>query len=311
MRLPSGVLLGLAFAAAPLLGGRAEAACAQTTLSYTYSGNTRTACLYVPSGVSSGTAIPLMVTIHGLNGNDDTFENVTGMDVVADAGRTAGHPFAVVYPETYPAGGAWDFSAPGDIGYLADLITVRVPAALASSGITVDQTRVYAAAYSEGAHLANRAWACGGVAFAGIGNAGENLNSTILSGCNPTSGIPYIAFHGTDDQVFLYAGGTSPVTGNATYSTLFTVLTWVGFNTMPLAVAGGPTTTSFADTLNNGNSVTDSVSVWSCLTHTVTFYTITGGGHTWPGGTQALGALGATSQDVIASSIIGRSFIGF
>jgi polyhydroxybutyrate depolymerase len=305
MRRPVGILLGLAFAVLLLLRGRAEAACAQTTLSYTYAGNPRTACLYVNPGISSGTPVPLMVTVHGLNGNDDTFEHVTGMDGVSDTAFSAGHPFAVVYPETFPAGTGWDFI--NDPGYLENLITVQVPGVQA-----IDQTHVWGAGYSEGTYLVERSWACEVVPFVGIGNVAGNLNATILSGCTPPAGgVTFVKFHGTGDPVFPYNGGTGPG-GTPVISALATALTWVGFNTMPQSVVGQPSVSYFPDTLNDGESVTDNVLVWACLTHTVTFYTIANGGHTWPGGTQTWpNTLGPTSQMVIASSIIWHALSGF
>src|ERR1700750_1056788 len=62
--------------------------------SYTDAAGTRSHGLYVPASYRAGTAMPLIVALHGCTQTADTFRQQTGFDALADA-----KGFIVVYPE--------------------------------------------------------------------------------------------------------------------------------------------------------------------------------------------------------------------
>jgi poly(hydroxyalkanoate) depolymerase family esterase len=61
---------------------------------YTNAAGTRSYELYVPAGYQAGTAMPLIVALHGCTQTADKFRQQTGFDALADA-----KGFIVVYPE--------------------------------------------------------------------------------------------------------------------------------------------------------------------------------------------------------------------
>jgi poly(hydroxyalkanoate) depolymerase family esterase len=98
-RLRAGLALACALAAAvtalPVTAAGAQPAAGQlTTRTYTNAAGSRSYELYVPAGYRPGTAMPLVVALHGCTQTADKFRQLTRFDALADA-----KGFIVVYPE--------------------------------------------------------------------------------------------------------------------------------------------------------------------------------------------------------------------
>lgn len=234
--LATGLALGLlsAAGAGPLPAQDAPVPTAEavaspgTFLAATQTGTTgeRTYLLYVPSGYDSGSAVPLLVYLHGCT--QDAFDASSGTRFNALAEETG---MLVLYPEqaaTVHPQSCWQWYEPsersageGEVGLLADMIeTVR-------SEYAIDQDRIYVAGVSAGAAMAlalasahPRTFAAVGVhsglpypvassaaegwaALAGTTTTAEELSSRIRDHMVEPAPepIPLIVFHGGNDAL--------------------------------------------------------------------------------------------------------------
>ena len=157
---------------------------------------------YIPSSYTPGTAVPLVLCLHGLGDTIENFKNI-GMHMVGD---TAG--FITVYPEAVasPFGTAWNSGASymgyvlngtvNDVGFLSALIDTM------SANYTIDPQRIFVCGFSMGGFMSQRlACQMGGKITAIASVAGTFGNSLT---CSPTRKIPVCHFHGTADSQVAY-----------------------------------------------------------------------------------------------------------
>jgi polyhydroxybutyrate depolymerase len=116
-----------------------------------------------------------------------------------------------------------------------------------------------------------------------------------LEDCQPARPVPLIAFHGTADPIVPYTGGPS-----RSFDLPFPVISdWMA------AYAAKNDCDSSPEVLQNQGFV-NGVRYGDCKAGAdVVFYTIEGGGHTWPGGEPLPEWLtGLTSMDVDATGLM-------
>lgn len=191
----------------------AEGCAAQETGTSTFTLETDTVThsvrVFVPPSFD-GSPVPLVMNFHGLGSDGPQQAIFTDYETLA---RTEG--FIVVHPTGLPAEGdnrnAWEleqFDAPDrdDIA-MTELLIDRMVA-----DWCVDPRRVYATGMSNGGfftsrlvcELPNRIAAA--VSVAGL---------THPDSCQPDRAVPFMAFHGTADEVVPFAGGTSSLADDA------------------------------------------------------------------------------------------------
>lgn len=273
-------------------GGTSATPGKSVTLSLTFGGAKRSYILHIPTGYTTGKKYPLMLSYHGDGGTGKGQEEKTGFDAIADA-----NGFLVAYPDsnpTYRDGKQWMLAGSGnDIEFSKALI------AAIEAKYTIDSSRVYVSGFSMGAGMA-QAMACAATSLvAGLGYSSNELGPAKAEQCHPSVPIAVVAFHGTADPVSNYNGGNYK--GGNTYSAQQTAQFWATADGCPAT----PATTQIPDTLSDGSKVTDTKQTWSpCKGGTsVTFYTIEGGGHAWPGSSD-VGKYGPASTRVDASQVI-------
>lgn len=252
------------------------------------SGEVREYLLYIPESYDPDTPTPLMISMHGFIEWPAHQAQISEWNEVADE-----YGFIVVYPagtgfplrwRTYSGPGLGD-GARQDVQFISDLIDKL------AQDYNLDLSRVYANGLSNGGgmayllacELSERITAIGGVAGA-----------YILPGelCEPTRPVPVIAFHGTDDRIVPYEGG-----GTSRYESQFPsipdwVHMWAQRNGCDLTPVELPDSGEVSGIQYSGcDQGAD-----------VIFYTVHGGGHTWPGGEPLPEFIaGHTTQDINAS----------
>jgi polyhydroxybutyrate depolymerase len=235
------------------------------------SGERRTYRLYVPKSYDPARPTPLVISMHGGGLWGAAQMEMSQWNAVADE-----QGLLVVYPSGAGGGGprAWRVGAAGgdrsarDVRFIAELIdTLR-------SSYRIDPTRIYADGLSNG----------GGMAFLlsctlsdRIAAVGLVASAQFLpwSECGDQSAVPMIAFHGTEDRLTPYHGGTSWVARDHVFPSIpvFTAA-WARRN----QCRGSPTESRVAADVTR-------VEYTGCADDAaVVLYTIHGGGHTWPGG---------------------------
>lgn len=243
---------------------------AQTTIngSFMHGGINRTYSFYVPASYVPGTAVPMVIGLHGLSSSGADFAQYRDFRPIADTAN-----FIVVHPDGSTMFGLkfWNYgnilgSTVDDVGFLEELIDVI------SASHSIDQERIYCAGMSNGSFMAYL-MACESDRFAAIGAVTGSMSVDMYDNCVPQQPIPTIHIHGTDDS-------TNPYIGTSTMKPIEDVtLFWANQN--------GCSTTPAITNVPNINT-TDNATAERYLYsggvngHTVEHFKVIGGGHSWP-----------------------------
>ncbi|MBN2149668.1 MAG: hypothetical protein JW726_19930 [Anaerolineales bacterium] len=259
------------------------------------SGEKREYLLYVPESYDPATPTPLVISIHGFAEWPAHQRDISHWNDLADK-----QGFIVVYPSgtSFPkrwrtnVGAEAGNDAAKEVQFISDLIDQL------QQEYTIDPNRIYANGLSNGGgmsallgcQLAERIAAVGSVAGAYL---------FAMESCNPSRPVPLIAFHGTADPIVPYTGGPS-----SAFELPFPVVTewmaaWAQGNGCSLDPVALP-----------GNGDVGGVQYTQCDEDAaVIFYTIQGGGHTWPGGEPLPRWItGETTQDIDATEVMWEFF---
>ena len=161
--------------------------------------------LYVPQSYDCEQA-PLVINFHGFGGNVDDFRQSIGdLESIADTSN-----FILAYPqgiERSKGAPEWD---PGDNDSQSildnDLVFVDNLILDISEKLNINQSKVYAAGYSNGGMMAYGLACQRSDTIAAIGvMSGVMLED---NNCNEGGITPVIHFHGTEDFVLPYLGGS-------------------------------------------------------------------------------------------------------
>jgi polyhydroxybutyrate depolymerase len=233
-------------------------------------GATRSYLLYVPRSLDSSKPAPLVLTFHGFAEWPAHVMDISCWNALAEK-----HGFLVAYPSGSGLPLRWrTHGRPGttddpttDVLFVSDLLDKL------GRDHRIDPARIYANGLSNGAgmaavlgrRLSGRIAAVGGVSGAYALPPDEQ---------KPQRRVPLIIFHGTADPIVPYGGGRASRFAPA----MPPVADWVreqarlnGCSETPLALPakGAVSGVKYADPSGRAD---------------VVLYTITGAGHTWPGG---------------------------
>jgi polyhydroxybutyrate depolymerase len=264
----------------------------KTNGSIVSSGNTRRYLLYVPKTYDLSKATPLIISFHPAATWGAVEKNITHWNDLADQ-----HGFIVVYPNgsgaffdgftsgphVWPGG---QISLARDVRFISELIDKL------ESEYNIDPNRIYADGISNG----------GGMAFALSCNLSDRIAAvgTVAAAhmepreCRDSKPVPTLVFHGTDDKFAPYLGGTSPIAPRP----FANIPDWTAHVAQHNQCKGSPVETRVSQhvrRLTYSNCAAD-----------VVFYTIEGGGHTWPSGGKPYPEwiIGKTTDEPNASRVL-------
>lgn len=259
------------------------------------SGVERKYLLHVPETYDPSTPSPLVLSIHGFSSWPQNLMETSRWNDLADR-----EGFIVVYPSGTGFPKRWRLpvnvmglsASEEDVIFLTGLIDSL------EQQYNIDSQRVYINGFSNGAgmtvvmgcRLSERVAAVGGVAGAYV---------FPLESCNQTRPVPMIAFHGTADPVVPYSGGTT-----ASFDAPFpNIPEWMGKSAELNGCSNSPITILEKD------SVTGIEYPNYDSNAPVVFYSIRGGGHTWPGGKPLPEIIaGHTDKTISATELIWEFF---
>jgi polyhydroxybutyrate depolymerase len=287
---------------------------ARSDIDYTVEsgGITRHYLVHEPTATSTVRKRPAVLVFHGGGGSAHAIANLTRFDSVADE-----NGFVAVYPDGFDHSwndGRGDDTRAGKAG-VDDVAFVSTVIDQLVADHAVDPARIYATGISNGGMFSERLGCVLSERLAAIAPVAGPMPIADEAGCRPPFAMPVLEIHGTADPVVSYDGGvvrhTSGRDGGPGTSPVLSVdetqRLWRERNGCDRV-----TTTPRLRRVFDGTSVTTQTA--SCPKHTaVELYSISDGGHTWPGGSQYLpaSAVGAVSYQFDASQVIWRFFARF
>ncbi|GHO88421.1 extracellular catalytic domain type 1 short-chain-length polyhydroxyalkanoate depolymerase [Dictyobacter formicarum] len=275
---------------------------------YTYNGpaGSRPYYVYTPANYQVGTAVPMIVMLHGCTQNPTDFANGTQMNALADQKQ-----FIVVYPQqtsTYNSSSCWNWFQTADqargSGEPAIIAGIAQTVEQTTSQWTIDSNRVYVAGMSAGAAMSVIMGATYPDIFAAIGvhsgleyQAATSLTSATTAqsqgGPNPTQQgqaaynamgsaarvVPTIDFQGQSDYTVYPVNGdqviqqwmqTDHLASNGSYNASFS---------SPSTNTNGQVSGGYSYTVQtwNDNSGSEIEEYWK----------INSMGHAWSGGSSS------------------------
>jgi polyhydroxybutyrate depolymerase len=232
-------------------------------------------------------AMALLVDFHGAGSNMQQQAIYSGFDGIADR-----EGFVVATPNGIDAAvRQWRFLGTQDDVDFAEAIVAELVA-----NACVDARYVYAAGISSGAAMSASLACQASGTFRGFGLVAADFYVPQL--CDAAERRHIVIFHGTDDQVVPYDGGS--VSGGPTrvQPAEESAKLWAKHN----GCTSGPRET---------NVDTEVVRLdWSGCKAPVVMYRIVGGGHTWPGASVDVTRLGKTTHQINASETMWKFLDG-
>jgi polyhydroxybutyrate depolymerase len=257
-------------------------------------GQKRAYLLHVPKTIPSNRPMPLVICLHGFAEWPAHLMRLSHWNRLADE-----FGFLVVYPRGCGFPFRWcanRFNQPEeaqqDVQFISDLIDQL------KKEYKIDETRIYANGLSNG----------GGMAFLLAGQLSERIaafggvgGAYVLpwTEYRPKRPVPAIIFHGTADPLVPFHARSS-----GRFNGLPDIPPWV----KTLAEQNGCLTNPVS--LAENGSVSGVRYQASTNSADVVFYTVTGGGHTWPGGKPMPAAIvGKTTSDIDATRLMWSFFV--
>ncbi len=247
--------------------------------------------IHVPDTYTGTAPVPLLLALHQFSDTAAGMEKLTGFNRVADR-----EGFIVVYPQgRFRIWRVGEDEGVDDVAFLETLID-----ALAAE-YNIDPNRIYATGASAGGMMAQYL-ACKTSRFAAIATVMGSIERPLSETCAPAR-IPVLLMHGDADPVIPYAGGLTDAGPGRQPNFLGAAENaawWAQINgcpQLPVAVdirnpIAGDAATRVSYVCEDGIEVQ--------------FYTLIGGGHTWPGRNNWYPRfiVGPTSQAFDATEVI-------
>jgi polyhydroxybutyrate depolymerase len=269
------------------------------------SGDSRNYLLHVPefrprNRFRLPVAFPLVVLLHGSGADGETIRQQSRFDSVADR-----YGVVAVYPDASSGlfGRGSDWNAGECCGAASrqkvdDVAFIKAVVSDVSSHLPIDARRVYVAGFSDGGRMAYH-FACSSAPT--VAAIGVVAGSLVDSRCKPSTPVPVAIVHGTADNSVPYfeRALSSPILPPAAE------LSQLPSSTQFWAVQNGCSgliARSIVPTVTR-------MSFHRCAGADVILYSISGGTHSWPGGSvDGLGGQGP-SRALDASRTLLRFFL--
>ncbi len=243
-------------------------------------GTPRYALVHVPKGWDGITAIPLVLSFHGLGASAENQMATDNFAALADSKQ-----FIVAYPAAIGGtayGAAWNFTQPNiDLGFV-DQVLHQLEVRLC-----IDRARVYATGLSYGGAMADLLSCERATVFAAAAPVSAYLPPRK---CHSKLPMPTISFHGVEDQLLPYAGGGP--------SRQVAFETWGATTAARNGCTKKPTVAPYRKTVE--------ALTWKGCKAPLLLYRVHHNGHTWPG--HSLGLDRNTMVDFFSGKLTGKPF---
>jgi len=266
---------------------------------------TRRYLIHLPEMSKNNKPLPLVLIFHGGGSDPEGTVRYTRFDSLADR-----EGFIAAYPEgTLKQWNDGRLMAPmsDDVGFVRTLVEDL------KKKYKIDPKRIYATGISNGAMMSQRLACEMSDIFAAVASVAGTLPDDLSSRCKPTRPISVLLMHGTDDPLVPYNGGSITLGSRAIGGKVWSAKDTLDFWSKHDRCSEKAKTTLLADADSNDGTRISRESYSACSADTaVELLTVTGGGHTWPGGIQYLPErfIGKTSKDIDGTTVIWQFFKG-
>jgi polyhydroxybutyrate depolymerase len=269
-------------------------------------GKDRIYTVHVPPQASPAQGFPVVLVFHGGGQQGAAIEKLTQFDSLADQ-----RGFIVVYPDGvakhWNDGRATIKDPQDDVGFVAAMLDQL------GQQQRIDTRRIYATGVSNGALFAERLGCDLAPRIAGIAPVAGTMPADLQDSCKPARPVAVMQVSGTADPIMPFTGGAvadfgGRGEGGNVLSFADTGTLWARRN--GCGVAGAPRMLAPIAPLDRTRAV-ESAYTGCPAAGAVKLVTITGGGHTWPGGPQYAPRLlvGVASRQLDASAAIADFFL--
>ena len=266
-----------------------------------HQGRERSYFIHVPANLRGLSNVPAVLIFHGGEGDGRNAESASRLSLAAAAGG-----FVAVFPNS--PGQQWNDGRSTTASDYDDVSFVRALIAELQIRNGVDPNRVFAAGMSNGGMFTQRLACEASGTFRAYAVDVANMPRDLEGRCFPSQPVSMIFFNGTADRLMPFEGGEIASSrragvGGAVLSRAATQRFWAERN----GCAPGSGARALPDLVDDGTSVSFE-EISGCQGGAVLqFYTIEGGGHTWPGAEGGGSRMaGLVSQEVNATwEIIG------
>ena len=259
----------------------------------TSDGRTRHYRTYIPAALPAGSAIPLVIALHGGLGTSSQFAANSGLNGFAESNK-----FIAVYPDgigNQPDGTGYQTwnggycCGPAATQAVDDVAFIRNLVVKLRTTISIDPRRVYAMGHSNGGILAYKLACDLSDVIVAIGvQAGSN----VVADCRPINPVSVFHLHGTTDTNMPINGGK----GSGVSTTNFASAR----NAVDAMATVNACNVSSPTSLITSNSDVAALSWKSCKSNTgVRFVTVKNATHAW---------MGHAAQSAGASSYVGTPY---
>jgi polyhydroxybutyrate depolymerase len=284
----------------------------QTDVNLTIDGIQRNFLIYQPTGYNNAGKMPMIIVMHGGGGYPSSMLQLADFKTIAEREKVI-----LIYPSgtgTSTTQNYWNDGRPtttntlgvNDVSFISQLCSYAI------TNYAVDATKIYATGISNGGFMASRLGCELSDKIAAIAVVAASMEQhTVAANCN-TNGrtLPALYIQGTVDPLVPFLGGTMTAgSGGVILSHAQAIVKWVVINNCVTPVV----TTDVPDIANDGTTIKQRVYGGGTNGSEVVSYVVTGGGHTWPQGSQYLGEaiIGKTSLDMNANEVIWQFFKRF
>ena len=228
-----------------------------TRIDLTVGGKSRYALVHIPAHWNGKTAVPLILSFHGLGANAKQQAGTDGFAAYGDKDN-----FIVAYPQAGGTlsnfGAAWDLKGNSEITFVNALLAALEQRAC------IDRARIYATGLSYGGAMTDLVACNLADSFAKVAPVSAYLPARP---CTPARPVPVMSFHGVEDHLLPYNGASR--SGQRPFEA------WGADWAKRNGCTSGPTTTQYKSTVEQLQ--------YSGCKAPVILYRVHHNGHTWPG----------------------------
>ena len=235
-------------------------------------GEQRVFSIDVPPDADPTEPLPLVVNLHGALGTRQAHENKTGLGAL---GRREGFitltPQARGNEEGLVGRPIWDVNLPSpDVEFVDELVTE------AEARLCVDSSRLYLTGFSMGAMLSQVVACSNPDRYAAVAPVAGIIDTVA---CTGVEGIALVAFHSTADEDVRFDGTLDPNVERVAGSQAGPPRDQIAAEWATRNGCGGPDQRRIGEDVEAAEFRCD-------RGEAVTFYSVLGAGHTWPGSAQ-------------------------